>query len=81
MGSKKPIFAIGPVDGDANEFLKKSSSGTMIDYNDAEAAYTLLKKMYDDWKNDSSSFTFDVEQFSRKNLTKKLTDVFDGVSL
>lgn len=76
MGARRPIFAIGPVGGDANTIIIKSNSGTMIDYKDEDGAYSLLKEMYENWKNNSSSYTFEVEQFSRKNLTKKLAEVF-----
>ncbi len=81
MGSKRPIFAIGPVDGDANEFIKNSNSGAMIDYKDNEGAYILLKEMFENWNNNNSTYTFEAEQYSRKNLTKKLAEVFDGASL
>lgn len=77
--SKRPIFAIGPVEGDANEFIKKSNSGAMVDYKDEEGAYSLLKEMYENWNNNSSFYTFEAEQFSRKNLTKKLSEVFEEV--
>ena len=79
MGCKKPIFAIGPVDGDANKVIKGADCGTMVDYNDNEEAYKLLKVMYNNWLNNSSNFTFNVEQFSRKNLTKKLTEIFEEI--
>ena len=79
MGCKKPIFAIGPVDGDANKVIKEADCGTMVDYNDNEEAYKLLKVMYNNWLNNSSNFTFNVEQFSRKNLTKKLTEIFEEI--
>jgi len=79
MGCKKPIFAIGPVDGDANKVIKGADCGTMVDYNDNEEAYKLLKVMYNNWLNNNSNFTFNVEQFSRKNLTKKLTEIFEEI--
>ncbi len=79
MGSKKPIFAIGPVSGDANEFLQQANSGAMVDYKDENGAYLLLKEMYENWNNNNSQYTFEVEQFSRKNLTKKLAEVFEEV--
>jgi hypothetical protein len=81
MGTKKPIFAIGPVDGDAHEFIKKSNSGAMVGYDDEEGAYKLLKELYDAWETGSHKFTYDVEQFSRRNLTKKLTEVFNKALL
>lgn len=79
MGTKKPIFAIGPVNGDAHTFIKESHSGAMIDYSDEAGAYNLLKKMYDNWKNNVSEYTYEIKQFSRKNLTKKLSEIFEEI--
>jgi len=76
MGTKKPTFAIGPVDGDAHSFLKESNSGAMVGYTDDDGAYKLLKEMYNNWKEGNNIYTFDVQQFSRQNLTKKLAEVF-----
>ncbi len=79
MGTKKPIFAIGPTDGDANGFIQKSNSGIMVNYNDNTMAYEELKTMYENWKNNTENYSYKVEQFSRKNLTKKLAQVFEEV--
>lgn len=77
LGTKKPIFAIGPVNGNANEIIKKSDCGKMLDYKDEEGAYNLLKEMYNNWLKNSFNYKFDVEEYSRKNLTKKLSQIFD----
>ncbi|MEN8193013.1 MAG: glycosyltransferase [Bacteroidota bacterium] len=77
FGVKNPIFGIGPIDGDAKELILKSNSGNMIDYNDNNGAYKLLKQMYIEWKENKSPYTFEVKQFSRKNLTKILVDIFE----
>jgi len=77
LGCRKPIFAIGPANGDAHKILLETNSGEMVDYKDDEGAYRLLRRMYEDWKTNYSRFTYDVEQFSRKNLTKKLVRVFE----
>jgi glycosyltransferase involved in cell wall biosynthesis len=79
MGTKRPIFAIGPVNGDANKLIVDSNSGVMVDYNDEEGAYKLLQQIYNEWKENNSKYTYNVEQFSRKNLTKKLAEVFEEV--
>ena len=79
MGTKKPIFAIGPVNGDAHVFLKETNSGEMVDYHDEEGAYLLLKEMYDNWNVGNNHYTFDVKQYSRNNLTKKLSEIFNAI--
>jgi glycosyltransferase involved in cell wall biosynthesis len=77
IGTRKPIFAIGPIGGDAHVILKETNSGKMIDYENNEGAYSLLKEMYENWENDISPYTFEAEQFSRKQLTKKLANIFE----
>ncbi len=77
LGSRKPIFAIGPVDGDANEIITLADAGKMVDYKDDNGAYELLKKYYSDWESGTSQFNFNVEKYSRKNLTKELVKIFE----
>jgi len=80
MGCRKAIFAVGPIDGDANAIIKETDCGTMVNYNDDEEAYKSLKMMYDNWENDRSNYKFDVENFSRRNLTRELTIVFEEIT-
>lgn len=77
LGSRKPVYAIGPVDGDANEIITEADAGKMVDYKDDKGAYNLLKEYYDNWKSGISRFKFKVEKYSRKNLTKELASIFE----
>lgn len=77
LGAKIPIYAIGPIDGDANIIIKSTDSGIMIEHGDDNSAYELLIKMYRNWKENKNEFSFKVEQYSRKYLTKKLTEIFN----
>jgi len=79
LGCRKPIFAVGPLDGDAHNIIKEADSGVMIKYDDSEGAYELLKTMYNNWKNDNSIYKFDVENYTRKKLTKKLANSFEEI--
>ena len=79
MGCKKPIFALGPIDGDANKIIMDADAGVMVAYDDNEGAYQLLKIMYENWKNDRSIYKFNVDKFSRKNLNKELTKAFKEI--
>ncbi|MFZ1292137.1 MAG: glycosyltransferase family 4 protein [Melioribacteraceae bacterium] len=77
LGSKKPIYAVGPTNGNANEIIQNTNSGKMVDYSDEEGAYQLLKIMYNNWQNNSFNYNFKVEEYSRKKLTEKLSNIFD----
>lgn len=78
LGSKKPIFAIGPTDGDANKIIINTNSGEMINHLEDEKAYILLKKMYNGWINSNFDYKFDVEQYSRKKQTEELSKIFNS---
>jgi hypothetical protein len=80
LGSKIPIFAIGPTNGNANEILKETNSGEMINYSDDRKGYELLKKMYNNFSENSFNYKFEAEQYSRKNLTKSLSNIFDEIT-
>lgn len=77
FGCKKPIFAVGPLDGNANDLLKETKSGRMVSYDDDEGAYQLLRTMYDDWLYGNDPYEYNSERFSRKNLTKELSQLFN----
>jgi glycosyltransferase involved in cell wall biosynthesis len=76
LASGRPIFGVGPVDGDAAAVLKQTSAGVMVDFDDVEATKQAIWKYYEQYRAgalqvDASS----VEQFSRRNLTAELVQV------
>lgn len=77
LGAKTPIFGIGPVDGDADNILIESKSGKIINYDDEDGAYKLLKEMYDDWNKNIINYKFEVEKYSRKGQTEELAQIFN----
>ena len=80
LGCRKPIYGIGPENGEAAKILQETKSGVMIDYSDEEKAYEKLKEFYSDWKNDINRFEFLNGNYSRKRLTEKLSEIFDEVA-
>ena len=77
LGAKTPIYALGPIDGDANEILKESNSGKMIDYEDIEGAFKLIVEMYQNWNSGISDYKYNVEKFSRKKQAEELSMIFN----
>ncbi len=77
LGSKIPVLAFGPVDGDAAKILNDTSSGTMIDYHDSDQAYDWLVQAYHSRQEWISKYKFNVEAFERKHLTGQLVKIFD----
>lgn len=77
LGSKKPIFAIGPTDGDANKIIESTKSGLMIEHDEDEKAYIVLKEMYQNWLKNDFDYKFEVENYSRKKQAEKLSEIFN----
>jgi len=83
MASGTPILSLGPPDGEAAYVLKKANRDLMLDYNDTEGIKNVILKYYKDWrKNRGRQFKHlgnDYKQFSRKELTRQLSEVLDRV--
>ncbi len=74
MVSNRPIIAIGPKNSDFQEIIENTNSGVFFEYFEKEK---LKKSIFDFYqlyldKNLKSNAT-NLEQYSRKNLTEKLS--------
>ena len=75
LAVKKPIICIGPKDGDASKIIKECSSGETFSHNDILGISNyLLARM----NKEAISYAFSSDRYSRKNLTKKLSDILDS---
>ncbi len=79
LGTRKPVYAIGPVDGDAHTILIETESGKMVNYSDKTGAYELLKEFYENWKKGENRFKFKVEKYSRKTNAEELAKLMDDL--
>ena len=81
MRMHKPILALGPEDGEVARILNESRTGKVIDYGNRPAILDFLKNNINapDKKTSPGPNSF-IENYSRKNLTKKLAEVFDQLS-
>lgn len=70
------ILSFGPKDGDVKKILEETNAGKHFSYDDSEPLKSFILEKYQDWKNGNlSSQTKNIDQFSRKNLTKKLSEI------
>ncbi|MFZ4726062.1 MAG: glycosyltransferase [Paludibacter sp.] len=80
LAAKRPIFAIGPIDGDAAEVLKKTGAGFIVDFNDENGTKKVILDFYKQYKTNSLNIKSDsVEQYSRKSLTKDLATLLNSL--
>ncbi|MFO8129183.1 MAG: glycosyltransferase family 4 protein [Bacteroidales bacterium] len=75
LGSEKPVFCIGPTDGNVADILEECEAGKVMDYEDLEGMIAYLSELMARWKSnpnlDHRNPTY--KKYSRRALTRELT--------
>lgn len=78
LASSRPIFAIGPSDGDLAQILKETEAGFISEYDDLEGIKKTVLMLYQKYLgNDLNNSPKGIEKYSRKNLTAELAGVLN----
>ncbi|MBN2729069.1 MAG: glycosyltransferase family 4 protein [Bacteroidales bacterium] len=80
MAAGKPILAYGSLEGDATEILHTSKCGRMFTYEQINESSDFIYEAIEKWKENKKFNEPNeeyIESFSRRNLTKKLADIFN----
>lgn len=73
MVSERPILAIGPQGADIEKIITETNTGAFFNYFQKEEIKEFLVEKYELYRNDElKSFPIGLQQYSRKNLSKKL---------
>lgn len=76
LATKKQIISFGPKESDVKRILEETHAGKHFSYDDSESLKAFILEKFNDWKTGSlSSNTENIDQFSRRNLTKKLAEI------
>lgn len=83
LAAKRPILSIGPLDGDAALLIEKTKAGKTCDFSDTEAIKAYLLAIYREWKKNGMTQvkSVGIEQYSRKELTGKLSEIITTMTL
>jgi len=76
LASQKPILAIGPIDGDLAKIMLETNCGKLFDYNDQEGMLRFIQATLVLPK--TTIKTEPASQYSRKELTQKLSKLFEA---
>ncbi len=81
LSARKPIIAIGPVDGDVAAILNRADSGKIFDYKDKKGLSEYIMDLYGQFKSGRLYLsTGDISRFSRQNLTSALARLLNSVT-
>ena len=76
MASDTPILALGPRDSDVETILKSTNSGQYFYYDEKEAIKTQILLYFEAYKSNTlAANAIGLEQYSRKSLTKILSEI------
>jgi hypothetical protein len=77
LAARRPIVAVGPVDGDASAIIRECEAGKMFEYTDEKLIVNYLTIMYLKWIESPSQYLTGRSylNYSREELTKKLAEM------
>ncbi|MCF8461104.1 MAG: glycosyltransferase family 4 protein [Flavobacteriales bacterium] len=78
LALKRPILAIGPIDGDAGRILNETGAGKMFGYSDEDGiAKFLNEKVIQFQVGEQLSDSSGIHKYSRKGLTQQLVQILE----
>ncbi|OCK51234.1 glycosyl transferase family 1 [Chryseobacterium sp. CBo1] len=76
LATGKQIISFGPEKADVSKILDETKAGKHFGYGDSQEIEDFILEKFELWKNGNlSENTENIEQFSRKNLTKQLSEI------
>lgn len=81
MASGRPILCLGPPDGDAAKILCETSSGLLAGFGDVDMMKANILEYYHRFRSGKlETGSEGIEKYSRKELTRRLAGILDGIS-
>ncbi|WP_139959406.1 glycosyltransferase [Flavicella sediminum] len=78
--AKRPILAIGPVDGDLAEILKETDAGTIVDFEDYTSLKRVILDLYKGYQNNSLETKSEgIQKYHRKEITRQLSEILKTI--
>lgn len=79
--AKRPILAIAPADGDLAAILQNTNAGKVVDFEDNVLLKKNILNLYNKFKQGNLDVeSKNIEQFHRKQLTKKVAEIINSIT-
>ena len=80
IASRRPVLGIGQPDGAMAMIMDSTKTGTVLDWNDREAVGRFIDRCWcDHCKGILTVEGTDISQFTRRNLTRRMAELFDRI--
>ena len=81
LTANRPILAISPPNRDLQEIINNTNTGAVLDYNDEQKLKETIEGFYNQYKKGSLQVAAkNIEQYHRKQLTKKLAFIIKSLN-
>src|SRR5690606_24329326 len=78
LATGNQILSFGPKDSDVKIILDETNAGQHFTYDDAAGLKLFILQQFENWKSGNlQQETRNIDRFSRKNLTGRLTEILD----
>ena len=80
MNTGRPVIAVIPEKGAAAQLVREAKIGEVADFDDIEGIKKIFLTNYKNWFQKAGTFTPEweiIRKFERKELTRKLSEIFD----
>ncbi len=82
LASRRPVVCIGPPDGDAATIIRNTHCGTVFGFDETTRLKEEILRLFKDFMNPEKKVECEnVEQYERKNLTYRITQVLDEIEM
>ncbi|MCF6167810.1 glycosyltransferase family 4 protein [Lutibacter sp.] len=79
--AKRPILAIAPINGDLAEIIKRTNSGFVVGFDDEVLLKKTILDLYSRFKQQNLEINSKkIEQFHRRELTKKVSKIINSIT-
>ncbi len=80
LAAKRPVLAIGPVNGDSGKIIKSQNAGVICDFNDETGIKQNILQFYQLFKEGRLKIqSFNLEQYSRRVLAKQFIELYNDI--
>lgn len=82
LAARRPVFAIGSLQGDTARIINEVKAGSIVGFNDYESTKKLILKFYENYRNGQLKLESEtmIDKYSRKNCTAQMADLLNKIS-
>ena len=74
-----PILGVGTSEGAMADVLKETAAGKIFNWDESEGVYSYIDDCWNAFKNGQKNEKADVLKYSRRELTHKMTSLFENI--